>query len=156
MWRNTANFHTKTDHHSKANHNREANVYADSNVYASANIYAQTDTNPTPAPTNTPTPQSAPVTVDNGEQFVLNLTTLAAIGGIMGVLTGAISFLTRSLLEAKDKQIADMKESTARTEKVLRRELDYWRSFSVHLLEPAEQARLEKLYPTFEKDEDDD
>jgi hypothetical protein len=38
-------------------------------------------------------------------QFVLNTTTLAAIGGIMGVLTGAISFLTRQLLKSKNDQI---------------------------------------------------
>jgi hypothetical protein len=82
------------------------------------------------------------------EQFVLNLTTLAAIGGIMGVLTGAISYLSKALIESKDKQIVDLKEMMDHNEKMLRRENEYWRSFSVHLLEPAEQARLEKMFPS--------
>ena len=43
-------------------------------------------------------------------QFVLNTTTLAAIGGIMGVLTGAISFLTKALLDSKEKQIAELQK----------------------------------------------
>jgi hypothetical protein len=78
------------------------------------------------------------------EQFVLNLTTLAAIGGIMGVLTGAISYLSKALIESKDKQILDLKEIMDHNEKMLRRENEYWRSFSV---QPAEQARLEKMFP---------
>jgi hypothetical protein len=81
------------------------------------------------------------------QQFVLNLTTLAAIGGIMGVLTGAISYLSKALIESKDRQIEDLKEMMARNDKMLRRDNEYWRSFSVHLLEPAEQARLEKMFP---------
>lgn len=74
----------------------------------------------------------------------------------MGVLTGAISYLTRTLLEAKDKQIADLKEASIHNEKVMRKEVEYWRSFSVHLLEPAEQARLEKLFPTTKNESEEE
>lgn len=46
--------------------------------------------------------------------FVLDGSTLAAIGAILGALTGAITFLFRQLITAKDAQIAalltDMKE----------------------------------------------
>jgi NAD kinase len=95
--------------------------------------------------------------VDPNEQFVLNLTTLAAIGGIMGVLTGAISFLTKALISSKDEQIAHIKEQQERNEKRMAREVEYWRSFSVHLLEPAEQARLEKMFADRKKaDEEED
>lgn len=87
------------------------------------------------------------------EQFVLNLTTLAAIGGIMGVLTGAISFLTKALISSKDEQIAHVKEQQVRNEKRMAREIEYWRSFSVHLLEPAEQARLDKMFADRAKEE---
>jgi hypothetical protein len=57
-------------------------------------------------------------------QFVLNATTLAAIGGVMGVLTGAISFLTRSLLKSKNDQI-----------KALTSDRDYWRAHVMHEIE---------------------
>jgi hypothetical protein len=65
-------------------------------------------------------------------QFVLNATTLAAIGGIMGVLTGAISFLTKSLLESKDKQIEDLKQINLHNEETLVRDRDYWRDYVIH------------------------
>jgi hypothetical protein len=57
-------------------------------------------------------------------QFILNTTTLAAIGGIMGVLTGAISFLTRQLLRSKNDQI-----------KALEKDRDFYRDHVMGELE---------------------
>jgi hypothetical protein len=77
-------------------------------------------------------------------QFVLNTTTLAAIGGIMGVLTGAISFLCKALLDSKDHQIKDLKTAVVHIEETYGADRDYWRDFAVRLLEPAERAMLEE------------
>jgi hypothetical protein len=68
-------------------------------------------------------------------QFVLNATTLAAIGGMMGVLTGAISFLTRALLQSKDKQIEDLKRSNLHTEEMIAKDRDYWRDHVIQGIE---------------------
>lgn len=56
--------------------------------------------------------------------IILNSATLLAIGGLMGVLTGAITFLTRQLLRSKNSQIEDMKQDR-----------DYWRDKMMHLVE---------------------
>lgn len=55
--------------------------------------------------------------------FVLNGTTLAAIGGLLGALAGAIAFLTRQLLTAKDEQV---KAAGAERDRY-REERDYFR-----------------------------
>jgi hypothetical protein len=61
--------------------------------------------------------------------FELNGTTLAALGGIMGVLAGAITYLMKHLLASKDQQIDD-----------LAADRDYWRGFAMSMLGPAEKA----------------
>jgi len=43
--------------------------------------------------------------------FILNGSTLLGVGAILGALSGAITFLFRALLAAKDSQIADQKET---------------------------------------------
>lgn len=75
-------------------------------------------------------------------QFVLNTTTLAAIGGIMGVLTGAISFLTKALLDSKDKQIADLKAIALHTEETTGAERDYWRERAIRWLDEETPSHL--------------
>jgi hypothetical protein len=74
------------------------------------------------------------------ETFVLNLTTMAAIGGIMGILTGAISFLTKTLIASKDVQIESLKAEMLRREEQMQKDIDYYRDFTQYLLEPAEQV----------------
>lgn len=77
-------------------------------------------------------------------QYVLSATSLAIIGGVIGVLTGAVSFLTRQLLKAKNNQIEELKQSALHTEDALQRDRDYWRNQALRLLEvhPAERALL--------------
>ena len=42
--------------------------------------------------------------------------TLVTIGGVLGALTGVISWLLRKLLRAKDEQIAEQKNQTEKAE----------------------------------------
>jgi hypothetical protein len=62
--------------------------------------------------------------------YVLDGTTLAAIGGILGALTGIISWLLRKLLRAKDEQITEAKAQTEKTE----HDRDYWRDLAMRLM----------------------
>ena len=62
--------------------------------------------------------------------YVLDGTTLAAIGGILGALTGIISWLLRKLLRAKDDQIAEARQQTEKTE----HDRDYWRDLAMRLM----------------------
>jgi hypothetical protein len=80
------------------------------------------------------------------ETFVLNLTTMAAIGGIMGILTGAISFLARALIASKDVQIESLKAEMLRREEQMQKDIDYYRDFSQYLLEPAEALVREATF----------
>ena len=57
-------------------------------------------------------------------------TTLAAIGGILGALTGIISWLLRKLLRAKDDQISEQKDQTEKAE----HDRDYWRDLAMRLM----------------------
>jgi len=88
------------------------------------------------------------------ETFVLNLTTMAAIGGIMGVLTGAISFLARQLISSKDKQIEDLKAEMLRREEQMQKDIDYYRDFSQYLLEPAEAMVREATFRATKESDD--
>ena len=62
--------------------------------------------------------------------YVLDGTTLAAIGGILGALTGIICCLLRKLLRAKDDQIAEQKNQTEKAE----HDRDYWRDLCMRLM----------------------
>jgi hypothetical protein len=62
--------------------------------------------------------------------YVLDGTTLAAIGGILGALTGIISWLLRKLLRAKDDQITAQKDQTEKAE----HDRDYWRDLAMRLM----------------------
>jgi hypothetical protein len=62
--------------------------------------------------------------------YVLDGTTLAAIGGILGALTGIISWLLRKLLRAKDEQITEARQQTEKTE----HDRDYWRDLAMRLM----------------------
>jgi len=56
--------------------------------------------------------------------YAISATSLAVIGGIIGVLTGAVSFLVRMLLKNKDRQLDD-----------LTKDRDYWRERAMRHLE---------------------
>ena len=72
----------------------------------------------------------------SGQQFVLNPATLLAIGGIMGVLTGAIGKLFQSLMETKSEQITDLKTQVA----AMTEDRDFWRDQAAIMAKPAERA----------------
>jgi len=61
--------------------------------------------------------------------FELNGTTLASIGAVLGALVGALSFVFRQLIVAKDSQIFDLKS-----------ERDYWRNFSMTMMQANEKV----------------
>ena len=56
--------------------------------------------------------------------------TLVTIGGVLGALTGVISWLLRKLLRAKDDQIAEARQQTEKTE----HDRDYWRDLAMRLM----------------------
>lgn len=56
--------------------------------------------------------------------------TLAAIGGLLGALTGIISWLLRKLLRSKDEQIETAKAQTEHVE----HDRDYWRDLAMRLM----------------------
>lgn len=56
--------------------------------------------------------------------------TLAAIGGILGALTGIISWLLRKLLRSKEEQIAEARTQTEHVE----HDRDYWRDLAMRLM----------------------
>jgi uncharacterized membrane-anchored protein YhcB (DUF1043 family) len=62
-------------------------------------------------------------------QFVLNPGTMLVIGGIMGVLTGAIGKLFQVLMESKDKQIKHLEDQL----EDITRDRDNWRD-EVHFI----------------------
>ena len=57
-------------------------------------------------------------------------TTLVAIGGVLGALTGIISWLLRRLLKAKDEQITEARAQTEHVE----HDRDYWRDLAMRLM----------------------
>jgi len=61
--------------------------------------------------------------------FELNGTTLAGIGAVLGALVGALSFVFRQLIVAKDSQISDLKGDR-----------DYWRDFSMTMIQANEKV----------------
>lgn len=61
--------------------------------------------------------------------FELNGTTLTGIGAVLGALVGALSFVFRQLIVSKDAQIQDLKG-----------ERDYWRSFSMTMMQANEKV----------------
>jgi hypothetical protein len=67
-------------------------------------------------------------------EYVVNADTLAAIGGIMGALTGIISWLMRRLLKTKDEQIEDLKSQLGHVEATIGRDRDYYRDLSMRLM----------------------
>ena len=68
--------------------------------------------------------------MEESTQYVINGQALAAIGGILGALTGIISWLLRKLLRAKDDQIAEAKAQTEHME----HDRDYWRDRCLRLM----------------------
>ena len=56
--------------------------------------------------------------------YAISATSLEVIGGIIGVLTGAVSFLGRMLLKNKDRELDD-----------LTKDRDYWRERAMRHLE---------------------
>lgn len=70
--------------------------------------------------------------------FVLDGSTLAAIGGVIGALAGAITFLFRQLIASKDAQIAaliaEMRDQRAvmmEQIEALKRDRDYFRDLVI-------------------------
>jgi len=63
-------------------------------------------------------------------QYVMDGATLAAIGGILGALTGIISWLLRKLLRSKEEQIAEARTQTEHVE----HDRDYWRDLAMRLM----------------------
>ena len=64
------------------------------------------------------------------ETIPVNSQTLVTIGGVLGALTGVISWLLRKLLRAKDDQIAEQKNQTEKAE----HDRDYWRDLCMRLM----------------------
>jgi len=73
------------------------------------------------------------------EPVPVDTTTLATIGGVLGALTGVISWLLRKLLRAKDEQIAEARTQTEHVE----HDRDYWRDLAMRLMsERGEHSRM--------------
>ena len=72
--------------------------------------------------------------MEESQQYVLSGHSIAAIGGVLGALTGIISWLLRKLLRSKDEQIEDIKTQAAHTEETLTHDRDYWRDYTMRLL----------------------
>ena len=64
------------------------------------------------------------------ETVPVDTNTLVTIGGVLGALTGVISWLLRKLLRAKDDQITEAKAQTEKTE----HDRDYWRDLAMRLM----------------------
>ena len=64
------------------------------------------------------------------ETVPVDTNTLVTIGGVLGALTGVISWLLRKLLRAKDEQITEAKAQTEKTE----HDRDYWRDLAMRLM----------------------
>ena len=64
------------------------------------------------------------------ETVPVDTNTLVTIGGVLGALTGVISWLLRKLLRAKDDQIAEQKNQTEKAE----HDRDYWRDLCMRLM----------------------
>ena len=75
--------------------------------------------------------------------FVLDGSTLLTIGGVIGTLCGAIGFLFRSLISAKDQQIAAMAASTEARLAQSQREMEAQRAV---MLAELEKLRIDRDY----------
>jgi hypothetical protein len=64
------------------------------------------------------------------ESFVVGGQTLLTIGGLLGALTGIISWLLRKLLRSKDDQVAEAKAQVEHME----HDRDYWRDLAMRLM----------------------
>ena len=64
------------------------------------------------------------------ETVPVDTNALVTIGGVLGALTGVISWLLRKLLRAKDDQIAAQKDQTEKAE----HDRDYWRDLAMRLM----------------------
>lgn len=60
----------------------------------------------------------------------VDATSLAAIGGLLGALTGVISWLLRKLLKSKEEQVAEARAQTEHVE----HDRDYWRDLAMRLM----------------------
>jgi len=79
-------------------------------------------------------------------QFVLNGSTLLGIGTVLGALSGAITFLFRKLVEAKDEEIKALQaenttlhDTVSRQADMLRTERDYFRDMAFKALQATEK-----------------
>lgn len=64
------------------------------------------------------------------ESIPVDTTSLAALGGLLGALTGIISWLLRKLLRSKDEQVAEAKGQVEHME----HDRDYWRDLAMRLM----------------------
>ena len=64
------------------------------------------------------------------ETIPVNSQTLVTIGGVLGALTGVISWLLRKLLRSKDEQIEEARQQTEKAE----HDRDYWRDLAMRLM----------------------
>jgi hypothetical protein len=64
------------------------------------------------------------------ETYAVDGTSLAAVGGILGALTGLITWLLRMLLRSKDQQIKKAQDETEHME----HDRDYWRDRTLRLM----------------------
>ena len=64
------------------------------------------------------------------ETVPVDSTTLVTIGGVLGALTGVISWLLRKLLRSKDEQIEEARQQTEKAE----HDRDYWRDLAMRLM----------------------
>lgn len=65
--------------------------------------------------------------------YILDTRVLLEIGGILGLLSGLVTFLLRQLIKAKDEQIKDLHEAQDRLRDTLTAERDFWRDAAQHL-----------------------
>lgn len=64
------------------------------------------------------------------ETVPVDANALVTIGGVLGALTGVISWLLRKLLRSKDEQIEEARQQTEKAE----HDRDYWRDLAMRLM----------------------
>lgn len=64
------------------------------------------------------------------ETVPVDTNALVTIGGVLGALTGVISWLLRKLLRSKDEQIEEARQQTEKAE----HDRDYWRDLAMRLM----------------------
>lgn len=75
--------------------------------------------------------------------FELNGSTLAGIGAILGALSGAVTFLFKQVVQAKDAHIHDLTDRVAN----LAEDRDYWRDVALGRVQTDKATWLEQRAP---------